>query len=48
MITTVITGAEVAAPPLAGDLDEWTEDTIHPLTGIGMSNGDAWWDETET
>ena len=48
VITTVVTGAEVAAPPPAGDLDNWAEDTIYPLTGTGKSNGDAWYDATIT
>jgi hypothetical protein len=48
VITTMITDAEVAAPPAAGDLDGWAEDTIYPLTGTGKSNGDAWYDATIT
>jgi hypothetical protein len=32
----------------AGDLDDWAEDTIYPLTGTGKSNGDAWYDATIT
>ena len=48
VITTVVTGAEVAAPPPAGDLDDWAEDTIYPLTGTGKNNGDAWYDATIT
>ena len=48
VITTVITGAEVAAPPPDGDLDDWAEDTIYPLTGTGKTAGDAWYDATVT
>lgn len=48
VITTEITGAEVATPPPAGDLDDWAEGTIDPLTGTGKTNGDAWYDATIT
>jgi len=40
VITTVITGAEVAGPPPDGDLDDWAEHTIYPLTGTGKTDGD--------
>lgn len=48
VITTVVTDAEVAAPSPAGDLGDWAEDTIYPLTGTGKNDGDAWYDATIT
>lgn len=35
MVTTIIENEEVPPPLTEGDLEEWADDHLYPLTGVG-------------